>query len=436
MPLSAFTQEELRELWKGGQSDRLCAFEVAKAWALREASREIHQGEDTLPWVAARVVKNDGTHPSKQALFQLFNCIDSDPDWFPGKHNSKRRGPQPIFSSAKRQRCAAAMMQLKHDEGEEPSLEDMRHRCPGSVTNPQTGLPFSDGVLRRVLNEDCYDVDPEHPWRFQARLRKRFLSEKVMEQRLKMSKALLGAEFEHCTPGWYYQNVVWMDPCASILPGSKAQWLNMKQLLKGPKGYLSDNAKMNSMNLSGPETALKQKTFVGRKQNWVILLARGQVGVFVLRPGWQLNGEGMAEVVDNMEGWLRQMLGGEARLPRVLFTDRGTGMYSPGGKIVRCYEKALKRGGWRPFFGSDAGLQAPDMGDMLLHETGVSWVRNRLRRLKTRCLPWEETSVQWANRMQTAVKYVNVTYKVRDLCHSFPKRVQKCVALCGDRLKS
>ena len=197
-------------------------------------------------------------------------------------------------------------MQLKHDEGEEPSLEDMRHRCPGSVTNPQTGLPFSDGVLRRVLNEDCYDVDPEHPWRFQARLRKRFLSEKVMEQRLKMSKALLGAEFEHCTPGWYYQNVVWMDPCASILPGSKAQWLNMKQLLKGPKGYLSDNAKMNSMNLSGPETALKQKTFVGRKQNWVILLARGQVGVFVLRPDWQLNGEGMAEVVDNMEGWLRQ----------------------------------------------------------------------------------------------------------------------------------
>ena len=80
MPLSALTQEELRELWKGGQSDRLCAFEVAKAWALREASREIHQGEDTLPWVAARVVKNDGTHPSKQALFQLFNCIDSDPD--------------------------------------------------------------------------------------------------------------------------------------------------------------------------------------------------------------------------------------------------------------------------------------------------------------------------------------------------------------------
>ena len=110
--------------------------------------------------------------------------------------------------------------------------------------------------------------------------------------------------------------------------------------------------------------------FRGR-QSLVILLARGQVGVFVLRPDWQLNGEGMAEVVDNMEGWLRQMLGGEARLPRVLFTDRGTGMHSPGGKIVRCYEKALKRSGWRPFFGSDAGLQAPDMGDMLLHETGV-----------------------------------------------------------------
>jgi len=68
MPLSALTQEELRELWKGGQSDRLCAFEVAKAWALREASREIHQGEDTLPWVAARVVKKRW-HSSVEAGF-------------------------------------------------------------------------------------------------------------------------------------------------------------------------------------------------------------------------------------------------------------------------------------------------------------------------------------------------------------------------------
>ena len=64
----------------------MCALEIAKAWALREASRELQGGKDKLPWVAARVVKNDGTHPSREALRQLFVTIDNDPDLFPGKH--------------------------------------------------------------------------------------------------------------------------------------------------------------------------------------------------------------------------------------------------------------------------------------------------------------------------------------------------------------
>ena len=65
--------------------------------------------------------------------------------------------------------------------------------------------------------------------------------------------------------------------------------------------------------------------------NWVILLTRGRVAVHVLRSDWQLNGRGMAEVIDSMSGWLQELLGPGARLPRVVFTDRGTGMYSPGG---------------------------------------------------------------------------------------------------------
>ena len=237
----------------------MCAMEIAKAWALREASRELHAGKDKLPWVAARVVKNDGTHPSREALRQLFQTIDSDPDWFPGKHSGTKRGPPPVFTAAKRRRCASAMMRLKHEEGDEPSLEEMKQRCPKAVINPETGLPFTDKILRRVLTEDCYDLDPEHPWRFQARLQKRFASEKLMGLRLAMSETLLGPGFSQ-TPGWYFHNVVWMDPCSSILPGSKAQWLNMKQFLKGPKGYISDNATMESCNLRGPPTALKQQT--------------------------------------------------------------------------------------------------------------------------------------------------------------------------------
>ena len=414
----------------------MCAWEQAKALAFREAGRVLHGEAPSLPWIASHVAKNDGTHPTRQALHKFFAAVDADPDWFPGKHNGKKRGPPPLFTRAKRQRCAKVMMALKHSQGDEPSLSEMKVQCKRSTVNPQTGVPFDDKVLRRVLTEDCYDLDPEHPWRFQPRLQKRFLSQKVTGQRLAMCTQLLGPTYAHCTPGWFHRHVVWMDPCSSILPGNKAQWLAMKQAAKGAKGYISDNAMMENANLRGPATALKQKTFVGRKMNWVILLARGRVAVRVLPVEWQLNGEGMAEVAGSLTGWLRDLLGPDAHLPRVVFTDRGTGMFSPAGHILPRYDGALRAAGLRSFFGADATAQAPDMGDLLLHETAVSWVRNRLRRMRPQRVPWEETVAQWAKRMSGAVAYANAHHKVDDLCRAFPARLDKCVAVAGGRLRT
>ena len=57
--------------------------------------------------------------------------------------------------------------------------------------------------------------------------------------------------------------------------------------------------------------------------NWVILLARGRVAVHVLPADWQLNDEGMAEVASSLIGWLRDLLGPDAHLPRAVFTDMG-----------------------------------------------------------------------------------------------------------------
>ena len=44
----------------------MCALEIAKAWALREASRELQGGKDKLPWVAARVVKTMALTPQEK----------------------------------------------------------------------------------------------------------------------------------------------------------------------------------------------------------------------------------------------------------------------------------------------------------------------------------------------------------------------------------
>ena len=82
-------QELLRDSWLRGQHGRLCAWEQAKALALREASRELH-GRTQLAWIAARVEKVGGGHPSGGALHKFFKVVDGGKEWFPGKQRDAR----------------------------------------------------------------------------------------------------------------------------------------------------------------------------------------------------------------------------------------------------------------------------------------------------------------------------------------------------------
>ncbi len=150
--------------------------------------------------------------------------------------------------------------------------------------------------------------------------------------------------------------------------------------------------------------------------------------------GWALAGDGMATVVRHLEGRLREMLGDGARLPRVLFGDHGTGMYSPAGRVVAAYENAVHDCNFRLFWGANAKQQSPDMPDLLLHEAAVSWVRGVLRRTKTECAPWKETPAQWSRRMVKVVDEVNRTKDAEALCRQFPERVEECIAEDGARL--
>ena len=71
-------QELLRDSWLRGQHGRLCAWEQAKALALREASRELH-GRTQLAWIAARVEKVGGGHPSDGALRKFLQAAATEP---------------------------------------------------------------------------------------------------------------------------------------------------------------------------------------------------------------------------------------------------------------------------------------------------------------------------------------------------------------------
>jgi len=138
----------------------------------------------------------------------------------------------------------------------------------------------------------------------------------------------------------------------------------MRQALKSKRRYISHDAKMYSPNLLGPPTALKQRSWEGRKINWFMVLARGTLHVEVMPDGWTLNAAGVAQFVERLPAVLRHMLGHGARLPMNVFTDRGTGMYNPLGVITTEYQNALEKIGFDSYWGPDASKQSPDMADV------------------------------------------------------------------------
>ena len=67
--------------------------------------------------------------------------------------------------------------------------------------------------------------------------------------------------------------------------------------------------------------------------------------------------------------------------PKVVMTDRGQGFFHGStGKITPEYKAALDAAGLRPFQGECAVGQPGRSGDVLLHETAVGWLRDRMLR--------------------------------------------------------
>ena len=186
--------------------------------------------------------KVGGGKPTKQSLWEFFKKVDADKDWFPGKHSGTKRGPPPQCTKAKRACIAKALMAAKK-RGEPPCAEVAARQCPKAILNDATGDPFSDWTIRKVMMEDCFDSDPNQPWKYQTKLQRVFLPEPVKLSREMMCSVLSAMILSGKDASWWFKNVVWFDPCATILPGSVLQYERMRQLATGEKGWMSDDAK-------------------------------------------------------------------------------------------------------------------------------------------------------------------------------------------------
>ena len=84
----AMQANTLEELWHHARTGKLSAWSEAKAWPLREVWQQLFKKDSVYglnAWVAKRLKKAGGGRPTRQAIGQLFQKVDDDNKWFPGK---------------------------------------------------------------------------------------------------------------------------------------------------------------------------------------------------------------------------------------------------------------------------------------------------------------------------------------------------------------
>ena len=99
------------------------------------------------------------------------------------------------------------------------------------------------------------------------------------------------------------------------------------------------------------------------------------------------------------------------------------------------FGKALRRNGLKAYHGTNAECQPGRSGDLWLHETTVSWVRERMKRTQP-VEPWNESEEELGKRLKAAAAHCTSEHDVPSLCREFPARMHDLVHVTkGDRLR-
>ena len=185
--------------------------------------------------------------------------------------------------------------------------------------------------------------------------------------------------------------------------------------------------------MRGDQKALKQKSYGTRKIYWAPILTRGKLHIEVLGekfPGEKV--EGIAHFITKVRHAVNARFKSDDQ-PSILFTDRGQGFYVLNGHITGEYQAALQEHSFTAFAGDNASTQPGKMGDVLLHETAVAWIRYREGKTRPK-EPWNESVAQFGTRLKAICQDINDNLEVDNLCRGFPKRLQRLKDREGDRL--
>ena len=225
-----------------------------------------------------------------------------------------------------------------------------------------------------------------------------------------------------------------MDICNKILPLSEKKATEQALARKGKNGWQSTQSKSDNRNLPGKKESIKQNSWGTMRVYYAPVLARGKLHTVLL--GDDFPGEtpgGAAKLVAKVRASLNIHFKGDDQ-PDVVFTDRGQGFYAlKSAKITDEYATALHENDLTAFMGADASQQPGDLKDLMLHETAVAWLTNRLR-VTAPAKSWEETAEQFGARLKQAADYVNAHYDVEGLQRELPARLDRLCDREGARI--
>ena len=410
----------------------MCALQEAKAWAMRTvwlADNKSTYG--MLTYIAKHIQKIGGGNPTRQALHQLFDKIDEDPEWFPGKAEPRSGRPRAL-SGTKRSAIAKSAMSMKL-RNEEVTYSRLVGTCPKATINPETNRPVDKKRIYDILRSECYDVDPDDPWSHDARLSRTALSDDMKVKRARFAEVV--SEREH-PDEWLFDNLVWSDLCNSVLPRTEQVAAAQASARKRKRGWGSKKTRQFSRNLRGRQEVLKQKGWNSDRVWWVPVLAKGKLHVEML--GEDFPGEdpaGAAEFVAAVERGLAKRFRSGPK-PGVLFLDRSRVFFNTvTGLVTPEMAAAMETSELDLYWNDDAHEQPGACADVLLHETAVAWIREGLSQSKAK-RPWKESRDQYAARLRSVVADCNARHDVAGLCRGLPKRLRELIRRQGDRLKT
>ena len=179
---------------------------------------------------------------------------------------------------------------------------------------------------------------------------------------------------------------------------------------------------------------MKFKSSDTERVYWAPILTRGKLHIEMLPPGFPGDTEaGAVILMQKVRNALNIRFQGTTP-PSTIFTDRGNGFYiQTTGDVTAGYSAALREHGLKNFMRGNCGSQPGQLGDWLLHETAVAWIRKR-ERSSVPARAWLEKWEDLGRRLKGIVADFNHRYDVENLCREFPDRLEELVDRDGGKL--